>query len=235
MRVTSYTLGAGVAEVQRNIYSTPAEEHAIGDTVILSPAFARKPVFDAIADNITTLYPSLASTNTDTMISVGSGVFPINDDLAVAVIEIWDGALAEERIQVEGRFVSYHPLVGQRALLTEGATSGSVWMRYRRRMGVATTEADVMDDLGVDERWINIVMIGAAASLFAGRDIPASHTEWIAATLEAENIRVGTRLSIAGGLRQYRNMLLTDAQREMKAEDSQKIKVHMRSPMPSLG
>jgi hypothetical protein len=78
-------------------------------------------------------------------------------------------------------------------------------------------------------------MIGAAASLFAGRDIPASHTEWIAATLEAENIRVGTRLSIAGGLRQYRNMLLTDAQREMKAEDSQKIKVHMRSPMPSLG
>jgi hypothetical protein len=168
------------------------------------------------------------------MVAVGNNVFPINDDLAVSPIEIWDGALAETRTEIEGRIVSYHPLVGQRALLT-GGSSGVVWMRYRRRMGVATDESDVLEDLGVDDRWINIVIIGAAASLFSGRDIPASHTEFISATLEAQNIRVGTRLSIAGGLHQYRNMLLSDAAKEMKAEDSQKIKVHMNSSLPPVG
>jgi hypothetical protein len=234
MRVTAYTLGASTAEVERNVYSTPAETHAVGDAAILSPAYARKPVFDAVVENIVSLYPKLATTNTDTLVSVGQGVFPITDDLAVSVIEIWDGALADTRIAVEGRIVSYHPLVGARALLT-GGNSGVVWMRYRRRMGVALSEADVLEDLGVEDTWINIVMMGAAATLLAGRDIPASQTEWISATLEAENIRVGTRMSIAGGLRQYRNMLLNDAAAEMKAEDSQKVKVHMKTSIPPMG
>jgi hypothetical protein len=135
---------------------------------------------------------------------------------------------------VEGRIVSYHPLTGARALLT-GGNSGVIWMRYRKRMGVAESEADVLADLGVEDSWINIVMMGAAATLMAGRDVPASQTEWIAATLEAENISVGTRMSIAGGLRQYRNILLNDASAEMKAEDSQKVKVHMKTSMPPLG
>jgi len=235
MRVTSYILGASSAEVERNIYSTTASTHNIGDSVIMSPMFARKSVFDTVADNIISLYPSLASTNTDTMVAVGSGVFPINDDLAVSVVEIWDGALGVNRIQVEGRLVSYHPLVGQRALLTGEGTSGVVWMRYRRRMGTAVAESDVLEDLGVDDRWITIVIMGTAATLFAGRDIPASQTEWIAATLEAENIRVGTRLSIAAGLRQYRKLLLDEASKEMKAEDSQKVKVHMNASTPPMG
>jgi hypothetical protein len=234
MRVTSYVLNASSCEVERNVYSTPPAAHTAGDAVILSPEYARKSVFDAVVDNIVTLYPSLASTNTDTLVAVGDNVFPVADDLAVSVIEIWDGALAEFRQAVEGRIVSYHPLTGARALLTGGST-GVVWVRYRRRMGVATSEADILEDLGVDDTWINIIVIGAAATLLAGRDIPASQTEWISATLEAENIRVGTRLSIAGGLRQYRNQLLSDASKEMKAEDSQKVKVHMKTSMPPMG
>ena len=229
MRVTAYTLGAATATVERNVYSTPAETHAVGDAVTLSAAYARKSVFDAVVENIVSLYPKLATTNTDTMVTVGTDVFPITDDLAVSPIEIWDGAIAEQRIAIDGRIVSYHPLVGARALLTS-PSSGIVWMRYRRRMGVATTEADELSDLGVEETWINIVLMGAAATLLAGRDLPAAQTEWISATLEAENIRVGTRMSIAGGLRQYRNMLLNDASAEMKAEDSQKVKVHMKTP-----
>ena len=82
---------------------------------------------------------------------------------------------------------------------------------------------------------ISLLAVFAAATLMAGRDVPASQTEWISATLEAENISVGTRMSIAGGLRQYRNMLLDDASAEMKAEDSQKIKVHMKTSMPPMG
>jgi hypothetical protein len=229
MRVTSYVLGASTMDVERGIYSTTKVAHEDGDPIIMSPVFARSTVFQAVADNITTLYPSLASTDTEQFVSVGAGIFPVEDGLAVEVIEIWDSGMAEDLIPVDGRFVSYHPLVGTRALLAN-TSSGIVWCRYRKRMGVATDETDVIADLGVDDRWVNIILAGAAADLMSGKDVPETHTEWVSATLEAENIKVGTRMSIAGGLRQYRNILLSDASNEMIAEDSQKIKVHMNVP-----
>jgi hypothetical protein len=228
MRVTSYTLGASTMQVERGIYSTTAIAHTIGEQLILSPAFARSTVFKAVADNIITLYPSLASTDTENFVSVGNGIFPVVNDLAVEVIEIWEGGMAEALIPVEGNFVSFHPLVGGRALLAN-TSSGVVWCRYRKRMGTSSLETDTLEDLGVDDRWVNIILAGAAADMMSGRDVPAAHTEWVSASLEAANIRVGTRMSIAGGLRQYRNMLLDDAQDEMVAEDSQKIKVHMNT------
>ena len=228
MRVTSYVPGASTMEVERGIYSTVRTAHTDGDQLIMSPVFARSTVFQAVADNITTLYPTLTSTESENFVSVGYGIFPVIDDLAVEVIQIWEGGMAEALIPLEGSFVSFHPLTGGRALIVE-TPSGVVWCRYRRRMGVATSEADLIGDLGVDDRWVNIILAGAAADLMSGKDVPAVHTEWVSATLEAENIRVGTRLSIAGGLRQYRNILLTDAGNEMIAEDSQKIKVHMNS------
>jgi hypothetical protein len=228
MRVTSYVLGEATIEVDRGIYSTTAVAHSEGEQLILSPSFARSTVFQAVADSITTLYPALTTTDSENFVGVGHGIFPIVDNLAVEVIEIWEGGMAEDLIPVEGRFVSFHPLVGGRALLAETG-SGIVWCRYRKRMGVAVSEDDLIEDLGVDDRWVNIVLAGAAADLMSGKDVPAVHTEWIAATLEAENIRVGTRMSIAGGLRQYRNILLQDAANEMIAEDSQKIKVHMNA------
>ncbi len=99
-------------------------------------------------------------------------------------------------------------------------------------MDKPTSETDELKDLGVDERWIQIILVGAAADLIVGRDLPAAQTEWVKSVLESENIRVGTRLSIAGGLRQYRNMLLNDAAKEMRAE--YRPKVRMRDPMKSI-
>ncbi len=107
-----------------------------------------------------------------------------------------------------------------------------MWFRYRRRMGKAKAETDELTALGMDERWANIVLTGAAADLLVGRDLTASQTEWVKSVLEAETIRVGTRMSIGGGLRQYRNNLLNEAAKEMRAE--YKPKVRMRDPMKSI-
>ena len=79
---------------------------------------------------------------------------------------------------------------------------------------------------------MNIVVYGVAGDLLVGRDVTAAQTEWVQSVLEAENIRVGTRMSIAGGLRQYRNMLLRQAQAEMKNE--YRTKVRMRPAMRQL-
>ena len=78
----------------------------------------------------------------------------------------------------------------------------------------------------MEERWVNIVMAGAAGDLFAGRDLPAVLTRWVGAALEAEAVPVGTRSQLARQLVQYRDHLLTQAQKEMRAE--YKTKIHMR-------
>ena len=57
-------------------------------------------------------------------------------------------------------------------------------------------------------------------------NLPASHTDWVQSTLEAENIPVGTRSTLARQLAGYRQYLLDAAKREMRAE--YRAKTHMR-------
>ncbi len=230
VRVVSYDAVAGSVTVTRGEYGTIPATHTTPLLMNLNPPYTRAAVFETVADNIIQLYPKLYTVSQAYLSSVSAGIFPINDDLAVEVLSAWgDGWTGSTDIHAE--VVDFHQLAGGRALITNHPSAGSLWFRYRRRMAKATSEDDTLTDLGLDERWVNIVMTGAAADLMAGKDIPASRTEWVKSVLEAETIRVGTRMSIAGGLRQYRNMLLDDASKEMKAE--YRMKVKMRNPMRS--
>lgn len=226
VRVVSYDATQNTVTVERGEYGTVKVAHTIPLLINLNPTYTRAAVFEAVADNIILLYPKLFTTDNAYLSTVSAGVFPINDELCVEVLSAWaDGWSGHRNIQAE--VLDFHQLAGGRCIITEGRNAGSLWFRYRRRMAKATAETDLLFDLGMDERWVNIVMTGTAADVLVGRDIPAARTEWIKSVLEAENIRVGTRLSIAGGLRQYRNMLLDDAAKEMQAE--YRPKVHMRS------
>ena len=231
VRVVAYDDTTGSVSVTRGEFGTEATTHTTPKLMQLNPAYTRSTVFAAVADNIITLYPKLFTASQEYLSTVSAGIFPINDALAVEVLSAWgDGWSGSTDIHAE--IVDFHQLTGGRAIITNHATAGSLWFRYRRRMNKATEESDTLEELGVDERWVNIVMAGAAADLIVGRDIPAAQTEWVKSVLEAENIRVGTRMSIGGGLRQYRNMLIEDASQEMKAE--YKPKVHMRVAMKSI-
>ena len=146
------------------------------------------------------------------------------DPLAVEVTTAWPGDFTST-LDLHGHMVDFHPMTGGRSFILNTGQSGTVWLRFKRRMGKAQAETDTLESLGVDERWVNIVMAGAAADALAGRDIPQARAEWIESVLEAETVRVGTRMSISGGLRQYRNLLLMDAEREMKAEYRPKVRM----------
>ena len=231
MRVVTYDAVAGSVLVTRGEYGTVPALHTIPKLMNLNPPYTRASVFESVADNIIVLFPKLFTVNTAYLGSVAGSVYPVNDDLAVEVVSAWtDGWNSNTDIAAE--VVDYHPMAGGRAIITNHPAGGSLWFRYRRRMAKPTNELTSLEDVWVDARWVNIVMAGTAGDLMIGKDIPASQTEWIKSVLEAENIRVGTRMSIAGGLRQYRNTLLVDAQREMKAE--YKAKIRMRNPMKSV-
>ena len=228
VRVVSYNDVTATVTVTRGEYSTVPATHDTPLLINMNPIYTRASVFEAVADNIIMLYPSLYTAAHEYLSTVSAGIFPVNDELAVEVLSAWgDGWVGSSDIHAE--IVDFHQLTGGRAIITNGATAGSLWFRYRRRMGRATAEDNKLDDLGVDGRWVNIVMAGAAADLMIGRDIPASQTEWVKSVLEATDIPVGTRMSIGGGLRQYRNLLLNAAMKEMKAEYRTKVKMRVAS------
>lgn len=230
-RVVGYDVTAGTVTVTRGEYSTIPVAHTTPLLMGLNPRYSRFTVFAAVADNIITLYPKLFTTGVEYLSTVGRGIFPINDELAVEVLSAWGDSWSSST-DIMAEVIDFHQLTGGRSIITNRVTAGSLWFRYRRRMRKAQAETDLLDDLGVDERWVNIVMAGAAADLIVGRDLPQSETEWVKSVLEAENIRVGTRMSLGGGLRQYHNLLLNEAMKEMKAEYRPKIR--MRNPMKSI-
>ncbi len=228
MQVVTYTsLGASL-EVLRGQYGTQQVAHTTPNLMVMNPVYPRAAVYEAVADNIITLFPRLFTTKQAYLTSIGGSVFPFSDNLAVSLLSVWGEGWVGTR-DVHGEIVDFHQLAGGRAAIIQGGVDGSMWFRYRRRMAKPETEADLLDDLGVDERWVTVVMAGAAGDLMAGKDISASHTEWVKSVLEAESIRVGTRMSIAGGLRQYRNMLIDDFAKEMRAEYKPKVRMREAS------
>ncbi len=226
--ITYDTLTTTATLVERAFMGTTAAAHLDDATVILSPSFPRLSVFEAVADNIITLYPRLYTVTTGSVVPVSAGIAALDDILAVEVVEAWEDGFSSST-DFDARIVDYHPAVGGRALITN-VRVGQVWVRYRRRFGdvseETTGEATTLATLGMEQRWVNIVMAGAAGDLFAGRDIPASITSWVQAVLEAETIPVGTRSNLARQLAAYKEHLLNQAAKEMRAE--YRAKVHMK-------
>lgn len=215
VRVTAYDEGTSVATVQREVMGTTAAAHVISTLIKLAPPYPRQSVFEAVADNIITLYPDLYSVDAALISTQGGLVAAMEDPLAVEIIEVWSSQMSV--VDMNARLVDFHPAVGQRAVITD-YPMGSYWIRYRKRFGSATTEGDLLATLGVDQRWEQIVVVGACADLLAGADIGPSHTSFIQAAIEAEQIPPGTRVNLAQSLANYRQRLLNEAKQEMRAE-----------------
>ncbi len=228
MRVTGFDAATRTATVIRGYLGTTATQHAQDAQIKLSPPYPRVDAFNAVRDNVVGLYPDLWTVKTEVLGRVGGGVFPIEDPLAVEIVEANpDGSWGT--VNLPSRIVDNHPSVDGRAIIVNGNPPVStIWFRYRRRFAAPTSEADTLTTLGVESVWETMVMVGAAADLMAGRDVQASHTEWVQSVMEAENIRVGTRLSVAGGLAQYRDILMQRFRKEMRGEDSNRIRIHQR-------
>ncbi len=229
LRTTNYVAATKTVTAIRAKRGTTIASHAIGTELVLTPSYPRLSVFEAVRDNIIMLSPKLFTVSQEYLSAVTDRVSPIEDELAVSVIEAWPDSL-DNTVSVHARIVDYHPTTGGRALITN-LNTGAIWVRYKRRMGVPLLETEDLDDLGVESVWELVIMIGVAADLLIGRDIPQSQTEYIGSVLQAENIPVGTRTSIAVGLGRYRDMLIERFVAEMANEYRKGVR--MKSPFES--
>jgi hypothetical protein len=233
MSVTDWDIVTRVVTVVRGQMGTEAVAHTVPNLVTLSPTYPLSSVYEAVRDNIVGLYPSLYTVAHTSLASVSGEVFPINDPQIVEVLQVWPHQGSNE-VDIAAQVVDFHPQAAGRAVVTKTGV-GTIWIRYRRRFGVAESMDDLLEDLGLESVWETIVMVGAAADLFAGRDMPASHVEWVGQVLEAETIQVGTRTSLSVGLARYRDLLIKRFQKEMSGEDANKVQVYVNDPFRQVG
>lgn len=228
MRVRSYSSTSNVLTVERGAEGTTATSHAADVKVTISPPYPRMSVFEQVRENITALSPRLYTVRSDALVHISQGVYGVPDSLALHPVRAYDDA--GNTVNIQGHIIDFHRHASGRAFVAP--FHGNLWLTWRRRMGVATSEADTLADLGVDEQWVTIIMAGVAADLMSGRDISAAHVEWVTRAMTAETISVGTRQSIGAGLAQLRDYLLERFAKEMDAE--YRPTVRMRDPFESM-
>ncbi len=228
VRIVTYNELSKVATIKRQVDSTPLQAHAAGDEAVLGPSFARQSMYEAIADNIIRLYPRLFTVKAELLVSVAYGVYPLYDELAVTVLTAWPESQTFGVPQnFKAEIVDFHPQVRGRAVLAP-LTTDSLWVRYRRRMKRPTDVTDLLVDLGVDDAWEEIIVLGAASDLAMNADMPYLRPDFLGDVAENEVVRFGSRTSVARLLAQKRDDLITQAMREMRAE--YRPTVHRRSP-----
>lgn len=227
VRVVSYDSVSATATVRRAEMGTGRAAHTQGTPVKLSPPFPRLDVFGAVRANIASLSPRLFSVRVAQLVETDVGVAPLGDELGVSVIEV----MRDNRMMPEPKtftIIDYHPATGQRSVLFPPGL-GNVWVRYRRRTGDAQSEDQDLEELGVEELWIPAVLVGAAADLLVGRDLPETHVQWVSQVLRADNIKVGARQTVAFGLTQYRDLLIDRFHREM-TQEYRSVSIVQRNP-----
>lgn len=233
VRVQSYDSLNRVATISRGQYGTEAQAHATPTLINVNPAYPAQSVFEAVRDNILQLYPKLYTVRSEALASVSGNVFPLSNPLIAQVLRVWPDQASVE-VDIAAESVEFHPQAAGPAIVTK-VDVGSIWVRYRSRMAVAESPEDKLVDLGMEDVWASIVMAGAAADLFAGRDLPKSHVDWVGAVLEAENIPVGTRTQLSTGLARYRELLISRFSKEMRGADSNKATVYINDPFSQVG
>jgi len=228
VRIVTYNELSKEATIKRAIDSTPLQAHDADSDAILGPSFARQSMYEAISDNVIRLYPRLFTVKAELLASVAYGVYPLYDELAVDIITAWPETQTFGVPQsFKAEIVDFHPQVRGRAVLSP-LTTHSLWVRYRRRMTRPSDVTDELSDLGVDEAWEEIVVLGAASDLAMNADIPYLRPDFLGDVAENEVVRFGSRTSVARLLAQKKEDLIDQAMREMRAE--YRPKVHRRSP-----
>lgn len=218
-RITAVNDSTNIMTVKRGVNGTTAADQASGSTIVAAPVFPRRAVIDAVKDNVVNLYPDLWQIVADTFVS------------AAGIIEVPAGILSiQEASYVSGSRLIPAQVTEPRRLATSstgwvvqayGVPNGAtVYLTYRGKFTYPPTDATDVATLGVEREWERIVVVGAAAHLISGRSIDPVSAEYITEQMERESFPVGSASRIAESLLRYRNFLLDQSNRNLRAQDA---------------
>ena len=220
LRVIAHDENTRVLTVTRGLYGTDVVEHPAGTLMRVAPRWPRRVVFDAIADEIVSLYPAVYAEGSEWG-DAREGLVEINDAYAVSVLEAR---------QLDGH--SYEPVVAELVRVADVSTgiavqfegrsggSGDVLIRYARTFPRPNTEDVTLASLGIDPSWDRIILFGALMSLIFQPDVDAVTQEFVSEALENQGFPPSTGAQLAVTLARLRQTMLMAAGTRLRARNS---------------
>lgn len=215
VRVSTYNSTAATVSVsRRGVLGTTASVHDADTDVVLAPSVSRRAVFDAVADAISNLYPDLYGTTT---VRARSGRF--------IPIQSRPRSILQARAYINGFWQEVQARLVQ---VPETPTGWAIEVEpssYPARTVILVTveparptaESDELEDLFVDESWVKIVVLDAAATLLHAEDVSGIAAYWLTQSLEEQVRPMGSVENLAVAIERYRERLVARARRRLLA------------------
>ena len=219
MLVTAANTSTRTLTVSRGYAGTTAATHADKANVFINPTFPRKSVFDAVADNIVRLYPSLYNVTTTNVTSTSTYA-----EVPASTVEILtsyvQNASGEQYTSAGIELLrDFPPSTTNTAVQFYNTSTGkTVYLVVKRKFVRPTSESD---DLAttclIADEYEQIIMVGAVADIVGATDIDATTQEFITEKLAAENYPVGSGERLRNALLRLRSLLIDEARGNLRS------------------
>lgn len=219
MLVTAANTSTRTLTVSRGYAGTTAAAHSDSDNLYINPTFPRKSVFDAVADNIVRLYPSLYNvTTTDVVANSTYAEVPAS---TVEVLTSYVQNASGEQYTSAGIELlrDFPPSSTNTAVQFYNTSNGkTVHLVVKRKFVRPTSETvDLATDCLISDEYEQIVMVGAVADIVGATDIDATTQEFITEKLAAENYPVGSGERLRNALLRLRSLLIDEARGNLRS------------------
>lgn len=219
MLVTASNTSTRTLTVARGYAGTTAAAHSDNANVYINPTFPRKSVFDAVADNIVRLYPSLYNVTTTSVTSASTYV-----EVPASTVEVLTSYVQNSSGELYTSagielLRDFPPSSTNTAVQFYNTSTGkTVYLVVKRKFVRPTAETDdLATDCLIADEYQQIVMIGAVADMVGATDIDATTQEFITERLAAENYPVGSGERLRNALLRLRSLLIDEARGNLRS------------------
>ena len=219
MLVTAANTSTRTLTVSRGYSGTTAAAHTDEDNLYINPTFPRKSVFDAVADNISRLYPSLYNITTTNVTS--NSTYAEVPATTVSIVNSWVQNADGDQYTSAGieLLTNFPPSSTNTAVQFSNTSNGkTVYLVVKRKFARPTAETDDLTTTCLlEDSYHQIIMIGAVADIMGATDIDASTQEFITEKLSAENYPVGSGERLRNALLRLRSLLIDEARGDLRS------------------
>ena len=219
MLVTNANTSTRTLTVSRGYQGTTASSHSDNDNLYINPTFPRKSVFDAVADNIVRLYPSLYNVTT-TSVTSGSTYAEVPASTVEVLTSYVQNSSGEQYTSAGIELLrDFPPSSTNTAVQFYNTSTGkTVYLVVKRKFVRPTAEtSDLSTDCLLVDEYQQIVMIGAVADIVGATDIDATTQEFITERLAADNYPVGSGERLRNALLRLRSLLIDEARGNLRS------------------
>ena len=219
MLVTAANTSTRTLTVSRGYAGTTVATHADKTNIFINPTFPRKSVFDAVADNIVRLYPSLYNVTT-TNVTANSTYAEVPASTVEVLTSYVQNASGEQYTSAGIELLrDFPPSTTNTAVQFFNTSNGkTVHLVVKRKFVRPTSETvDLATDCLISDEYEQIVMVGAVADIVGATDIDATTQEFITEKLAQENYPVGSGERLRNALLRLRSLLIDEARGNLRS------------------